>query len=81
MVNTSQIYKNPMKCLPSWGFGVHMTFYHVLPVFSIAYCIDFAIIINDGNKCLFFSYFILNPYTLIYKARKSMKTRFQGLLP
>lgn len=50
---------NPMKLAPSWGFGVHMTFYHVLPVYSIAYCIDFAIIINHGNKMVTNAFFEL----------------------
>ena len=75
-----------MKVNTSWDFYVHMTIYHVLPIFSIAYCIDFTIIINYGNKMTINSifklvHFILNPYTLIYRARKSMKTRFRGLLP
>ena len=48
-----------MKVLASWGFGVHMTFYYVLPIFSIAYCIDFAIIINYGNKMVTNAFFEL----------------------
>nr|DAE58516.1 MAG TPA: hypothetical protein [Bacteriophage sp.] len=31
-----------MKVRASWGFAVHMTIYHVLPIFSIAYYINFA---------------------------------------
>ena len=48
-----------MKVNTSWDFYVHMTIYHVLPVFSIAYCIDFAIIISYGNKMVTNAFFEL----------------------
>lgn len=35
--------------------------------------------IKNGKKLRFRAYFILGPYTLIYKAKKSMKKRFPAL--
>lgn len=76
-----------MNFLPSWGFAVYMTIYHILLKFNTVYYINFSISINQSLFIklsivtnLDFDSIILGSNILIYKAKKSMKTHFQELL-
>lgn len=76
-----------MNFLPSWGFAVYMTIYHILLKFNTVYYINFSISINQSLFIklsivinLDFDSIILGSNILVYRARKSMKTHFQELL-
>lgn len=76
-----------MNFLPSWGFAVYMTIYHILLKFNTVYYINFSISINQSLFIklsivtnLDFNSIILSSNILIYRAKKSMKTHFRGLL-
>lgn len=76
-----------MNFLPSWGFTVYMTIYHILLKFNTVYYINFSISINQSLFIklsivtnLDFNSIILGSNILVYITRKSMKTHFQVLL-